>query len=77
MGETNEEKQRHFNEWPISELPWGGRFHPNQFKPTFFSLDAARYERETSNAGRQKLDLPERYKCLAVLLILSLAGNQE
>jgi len=33
MGHTNEQ-QRHFSEWPISELHGGGRFHPNQFKTT-------------------------------------------
>ncbi len=35
MGQTNKQ-QRHFNEWLISELRVGGRFHPNQLKTTFY-----------------------------------------
>jgi hypothetical protein len=35
LGQTNEQ-QRHFNEQPIKWVEWGGRFHPNQFKTTFY-----------------------------------------
>jgi hypothetical protein len=51
------EQQRRFNEWPISELHGGGRFHPNQFKIALAIMKC-----------RLCLDIPTSYKVIEYLV---------